>query len=500
MLASSGKQTTIGYFLRLHRARSPHTIPRIFMSDFDWPQINAIIAEYQSYIANLQLFILLCWWHVLHAWQQHFHISSHPELWELLKNWIRITDVEEFNAAWAKIKTIAPAAFINYLNQYWMSDRVVRMWSAVYRKDRTLFENCDTNMLIEAWHHILKWKFLHGKRNRRLDHLLNTLLTEVLPYYALKQRRQDFGFEGVDIEVTKRKDIVARSKIYVKGDIEALGDAKYLVPSKSNPSKVYEVDIDAYTCTCLDYPLLCYCKHICAVQELFDEQQPPSSSNGNPQQPLNSLDVPSLSTLSPVANVNAPVQVRKSNVLNVVMDKLDRLGARLRGRGRSAPSLSGRLQELEAAVDALLLETDADSVLPSAQRLPPVVKDRSARQAMMPEVKTRKKPAGDSAYGCGVSSGSKAKKAKLKATSPVLPSTSTPQPRPTAPALINPLLMQLPPQTAFAYYPPHPYPYPHYPQYLVPPQYPPSQYPTAGASDHPIIAAHTPYYTYAPPP
>ncbi|KAJ7149604.1 hypothetical protein C8R46DRAFT_1358681 [Mycena filopes] len=252
-------------------------------------------------------------------------------------------------------------------------------------------------------------------------------------------------------------------------------DAKYLVPSKSNPSKVYEVDIDAYTCTCLDYPLLCYCKHICAVQELFDEQQPPSSSNGNPQQPLNSLDVPSLSTLSPVANVNAPVQGRKSNVLNVVMDKLDRLGARLRGRGRSAPSLSGRPQELEAAVDALLLETDADSVLPSAQRLPPVVKDRSARQAMMPEVKTRKKPAGDSAYGGGVSSGSKAKKAKLKATSPVLPSTSTPQPRPTAPALINLLLMQLPPQTAFAYYPPHPYPYPHYPQYLVPPQYPPSQ-------------------------
>jgi hypothetical protein len=150
MLASSGKQTTIGYFLRLHRARNPLTIPRRFISDFDWPQINAIIAEYQSFVAQYPVFILLCWWHVLHAWQQHFHIPSHPELWDILKAWIRVTDLNEFKATWAKIKTIAPTEFVKYLDQYWMSDQVVRMWSAVYRKDRTIFENCDTNMLIEA--------------------------------------------------------------------------------------------------------------------------------------------------------------------------------------------------------------------------------------------------------------------------------------------------------------------------------------------------------------
>ncbi|KAJ7110913.1 hypothetical protein C8R44DRAFT_633670 [Mycena epipterygia] len=114
---------------------------------------------------------------------------------------------------------MAPSGFVDYLTRYWMTDRVVKMWSAVYRKDRTIFQLCDTNMLIEAWHHVLKGKFLLGKRNRRLDHLLSTLLTEVLPYYALKQRRQDFGFEGVDIEVKKRQDVIERSKIYVKEDI-----------------------------------------------------------------------------------------------------------------------------------------------------------------------------------------------------------------------------------------------------------------------------------------
>ncbi|KAJ7920411.1 hypothetical protein B0H13DRAFT_1605439, partial [Mycena leptocephala] len=113
----------------------------------------------------------------------------------------------------------APPAFVEYLATYWMPEHVVRMWSVVYRTDRTIFEACNTNMLIEAWHSILKGKFLNGKRNRRLDHLLGKLVKEVLPFYALKQCRQDLGFEGVDIEVKKRREILNRSKIYVKEDI-----------------------------------------------------------------------------------------------------------------------------------------------------------------------------------------------------------------------------------------------------------------------------------------
>ncbi|KAJ7707068.1 hypothetical protein B0H16DRAFT_1269069, partial [Mycena metata] len=85
---------------------------------------------------------------------------------------------------------IGPPEFDKYLATTWMSKRIVKMWSAVYRRDRTIFQACDTNMLIEAWHHVLKGKFLHGKRNCRLDHLISTLLADVLPYYALKQRRQ----------------------------------------------------------------------------------------------------------------------------------------------------------------------------------------------------------------------------------------------------------------------------------------------------------------------
>ncbi|KAJ7792633.1 hypothetical protein B0H13DRAFT_1675711, partial [Mycena leptocephala] len=119
-----------------------------------------------------------------------------------------MTEKSEFDAAWVKIQNIAPVSFVDYLKKYWMLEKVVRMWSGLYRTERDIFEACDTNMLIEAWHHVLKGKFFHGKRNRRLDHLLSTLLTEVLPYYALKQRRQELGFEGPDIEVKKRQNII----------------------------------------------------------------------------------------------------------------------------------------------------------------------------------------------------------------------------------------------------------------------------------------------------
>lgn len=119
-------------------------IPRYIMSDFDWPQINACLEVYLSWL-------FLCWWHVLHAWQKHLHIPSYPELWEILKGWIRITDQAEFDKTWIKIKSMAPASFVSYLTTYWMPENVRKMWSAVYRKDRTIFEKCDTNMLIEAY-------------------------------------------------------------------------------------------------------------------------------------------------------------------------------------------------------------------------------------------------------------------------------------------------------------------------------------------------------------
>jgi hypothetical protein len=80
------------------------------------------------------------------------------------------------------------------------------MWSAIYRQNRTILELSDTNMLVEAWHHVLKCKFLHGKRNRRIDFLLHALTKRVLPFYAAKWARRALGFEGDDLESQERRE------------------------------------------------------------------------------------------------------------------------------------------------------------------------------------------------------------------------------------------------------------------------------------------------------
>ncbi|KAF9048136.1 hypothetical protein BDP27DRAFT_1141058, partial [Rhodocollybia butyracea] len=90
--------------------------------------------------------------------------------------------------------------FHSYLCSMWMSEDIVKMWSAVYRGQRTIFKESDTNMLIEAYHHVLKSKFLHGKRNRRADHLVHTLVVDLLEYCCSKQQRQDNLFEGPNLE------------------------------------------------------------------------------------------------------------------------------------------------------------------------------------------------------------------------------------------------------------------------------------------------------------
>ena len=144
MIASNGTAETIGYFIFLVRGRSPLIIPRWLMSDRDLAQIKAL----KRYFSTSK--ILLCWWHVLHAWQQHLVTSQHSLLWVKLKAWIRVECPKEFEDVWLEIQRLAPTDFLGYLVEYWMTDEFRPMWSGVYRKNRQIYEKSDTNMLVEA--------------------------------------------------------------------------------------------------------------------------------------------------------------------------------------------------------------------------------------------------------------------------------------------------------------------------------------------------------------
>ena len=144
MISSNGTEDTIHFFLRSIRMQTPGIIPEFSLSDKDHAQINSIKRQFPKSA------ILLCWWHVLHAWQQHFVTSAHHELWALLKKWIRLENRTEFWQQWEKIKNCAPPSVIQYLETFWLEDENIKMWSAIYRTDRNVFQLCDTNMLVEA--------------------------------------------------------------------------------------------------------------------------------------------------------------------------------------------------------------------------------------------------------------------------------------------------------------------------------------------------------------
>jgi hypothetical protein len=146
MLSFNGTQATIEFFLNLVKARSPEITPSIFMTDRDHAQVNAI----HSAFPQCQR-IFYCWWHVLRAIQTHFNTKEFPVLWELIQNWICTTDNDVFNDGWAKIQrdTKVPKSVAEYIGREWLSYK--EMWSAMSCQNRTIFEEGDTNMLLEPY-------------------------------------------------------------------------------------------------------------------------------------------------------------------------------------------------------------------------------------------------------------------------------------------------------------------------------------------------------------
>ena len=115
------------------------------MTDCDQAQIAALEAVYP--LSN----VYLCTWHVLHAIRSHLAITEFPELWDKIKMWIHTDDLVTFYLLWDQISTdpSVPESLVKYLRKHWLP--VVFMWSKVLRRDRSIYEEGDTNMLIEAY-------------------------------------------------------------------------------------------------------------------------------------------------------------------------------------------------------------------------------------------------------------------------------------------------------------------------------------------------------------
>ena len=145
MLTSNGTTDSIAFFLDWVKEASPEVWPRIIMTDRNQAQIAAIQMTYPHSQT------LLCIWHVLRAMRSHFNTNEFDALWDKVKAWVKTEDLAEFHRLWEEISNdpSVPQSIVRYLAAEWMP--VLHMWSKVMRKNRSIFEEGDTNMLIEAY-------------------------------------------------------------------------------------------------------------------------------------------------------------------------------------------------------------------------------------------------------------------------------------------------------------------------------------------------------------
>jgi hypothetical protein len=185
----------------------------------------------------------------------------------------------------------------------------------------------------------------------------------------------------------------------------------YQVQSQLNRDHHYEVDLTAYTCTCLDFPLIKFCKHLSAIQTHFPEQVQPKLVT-KPSLSTDASDIPILATGSTSdTQFSVPASITHMEAPRLA-EKLELLATRLR---HSAVALPDLVSALEPELDDALNLTANVKLLPPSQKIPPNIKSwTETAKVMMPGKKKKRKRGGDSAYGAGEQSGKKVKQNLVK--------------------------------------------------------------------------------------
>ena len=236
-------------------------------------------------------------------------------------------------------------------------------------------------------------------------------MDQAIPHFIHKHRRQEFGFEGADLEVKKRLEIEERAKEIKSEQIQVESADEfdvYRVQSGSNPEVHYRVDLDAYDCSCVSFPAICFCKHIWAVQNKFPEI--------HKVVPTSLLAIHADDTFEPNGDTlnidsdprhNSERQPQPSDNMTTLIQKLSMLTIYLQAN----PSCGSKsLTDLHHHVDLLLTEIQVEKpVLPNVKKVAPNQNSWTETAAVMNAAVKSKRKKNTDPYGGGERSGKKAR-------------------------------------------------------------------------------------------
>ena len=165
---------TISIFFKEVKNKTGELNPTWFMSDDADQFFNAWANTFEHTPKRI-----LCTWHVLRAWKSHLKgvrdRDKEEEVYHELKVLMDETNPKVFevmveNACKKWKKDANTEQFADYFQKYYKGR--CEQWACCYRAA----SGANTNMYMEAFHHVLKYKYLKGKNNRRIDRLVQSLM------------------------------------------------------------------------------------------------------------------------------------------------------------------------------------------------------------------------------------------------------------------------------------------------------------------------------------
>jgi hypothetical protein len=225
-----------------------------------------------------------------------------------VKTLVKIEDLAKFYTIWDEISTdpSVPPSFVQYMASSWIP--ASHMWSKVVQKDRPIYLEGDTNMLIEVhvyhlcidkitdfiecrYHHVLKSHWLDGKQNCCIDHLLYILVVQMNQYYLNQHERQIIRFKGLDLAGDQRQEILMSTRNISWDSVLQFNHTQFHVASQSCSGTFHSRDLNLITCNCQDFPRIQFYKHIAAIHLHFPhlkQSDPIITREGNPNPNSNS--------------------------------------------------------------------------------------------------------------------------------------------------------------------------------------------------------------------
>ncbi|XP_077864593.1 uncharacterized protein LOC102808709 [Saccoglossus kowalevskii] len=244
--------------------------PRVIMVDKDITEISALRCTFPNSD------ILLCWFHVLqavHRWlvkrdgglSGQCNTAKGNLVMEAMYKMRDCLTKEQFDET-SKVVTeeidnkVGNTCISNYLRDQWIS--VAIMWCQFGRK--MFHAGHNTINIAEKFFYSLKYQFLKGMANRRIDDLFSA---KVDVYYSYLQGLKEAGRLPSD----KRGHEVSAQHLLKSGiesHVKKISNGIWSVPSEKTKGLEYTVDLIRHTCNCWSFCKGDVCKHILFVKIL----------------------------------------------------------------------------------------------------------------------------------------------------------------------------------------------------------------------------------------